>query len=210
MRALSVIIAAALALTGCAGTKVSLYDGEESCFDTATQKTVRCPTGSVAVLNDETGGDIALIDQAFSRGSAKATRASVKNVKPDTLTRKYGRLFEDMPKPPLKIILYFKNDTDLVDDSRSLITSLFDEIKARPGADVEIIGHTDSLGEGDLNDRLSRDRAILVQSLLAGEGLDSKVVAVVAGGRGEREPINNVGMDETFSPLNRRVEVFVK
>ncbi len=210
MRGFPVIIAAVMALTGCASTKVSLYDGEEACFDTALQKNVQCQTGAVAVLNDETGGDIALLDQAYSRGSARATRASVKNAKPEQLKRKYGRLFETMPKPPLKIILYFKNDTDLVDDSRSLISSLFDEIKARPGADVEIVGHTDSMGERELNDRLSRDRAELVQSLLAGEGLDSKVVAVVAGGRGEREPINNIGMDETFSPLNRRVEVFVK
>ncbi len=210
MRGYSVIIAAALALTGCAGTKVSLLDGEESCFDTATQKTVQCPTGSVAVLNDETGGDIALLDQAYSRGSARATRASVKNVKPDRLNRKYGRLFETLPKPPLKLILYFKSETELVDESRALIASLFDEIKARPGADVEIVGHTDSLGELALNDSLSRERAEKVQALLAGEGLDSKVVAVVAGGRGERDPINNVGMDETFSPLNRRVEVFVK
>jgi outer membrane protein OmpA-like peptidoglycan-associated protein len=210
MRSLPVFMAIALGLSGCGGTNVSLYDGEEACFDTATQKNVQCPTGGVAVLNDETGEDLTLLEQANSRSKIKGANTSVKNVSPEKLRAKYGALLDGMPQPPRKIILYFKNDTELVDESRALIAILFDEIKSRPGADVEIIGHTDSLGERDDNDRLSKDRAEKVQTLLAAEGLDSRVVAVDTGGRGEREPINNVGMDEAFSPLNRRVEVFIK
>lgn len=209
MRALPVIIAAALALTGCAGTKVSLYDGEESCFDTATQKTVQCPTGSVAVLNDETGGDIALIDQAYSRGNARAKRASVKNVKPELIRARYGQLFDTMPKPPRLFVFYFDTGSArLPPEARPLVDEMLAEIKLRPGADVVIVGHTDRQDDGTINDRISVGRANALLEQLKAEGLDASIATTA--GRGERDPIDRPDIDGLDSALNRRAEVFVR
>ncbi len=211
MRGCPVIIATALVLTGCAGTKVSLLDGEDTCLDAATQTPVKCATGSLAVLNDRTGGDIALIDQAYSRGSVRATRASFRNVEPEKIGRKHARLFDSVPKAPRKIILYFKKDTDeLVAGSEKAIKLMFDEIRARPGADVEIVGHTSTTGDSQLNDTVSIERALKVKSLLAAAGLDEQVVAVGTAGRGERDPIDKIGIDNVESELNRRAEILIK
>lgn len=209
MRGLPVIIAAALAMTGCASTKVSLYDGEEECFDTAIQKNVQCPTGSVAVLNDETGGDIALIDQPFSRGAARATRASVRNVKPEQIKRRYGKLFDTMPQAPRFFVFYFKTGSDdLPEEAKPIIANMFAEISRRPGVDVNIVGHSDRVGELTLNDKLSLGRADAVKAQLIALGLDGTITTTA--GRGERQPIENPDQDEFESGQNRRVEVFVR
>jgi outer membrane protein OmpA-like peptidoglycan-associated protein len=209
MRAFSVTVAAALALTGCAGTKVALYDGEESCFDTATQKTVQCPTGSVAVLNDETGGDIALIDQAYSRGNARATRASIKSVKPEVLRARYGKLFDTLPKPPRLFVFYFDTGSaSLPPEAKPLVDEMLAEIKNRPGADVVIVGHTDRQGDGPFNDNVSIGRANALLEQLKSEGLDASIATTA--GRGERDPIDRPDVDGLESAQNRRAEVFVR
>jgi outer membrane protein OmpA-like peptidoglycan-associated protein len=105
-------------------------------------------------------------------------------------------------------ILYFKEGTaDLVDESSALLPDLFAEVKTRPGVDIQIVGHTDTVGQEADNDQLSIKRASEVKIMLAQMGLDGEVIR--ATGRGERE-LRDQTPDETTSALNRRVEVYVK
>ena len=81
------------------------------------------------------------------------------------------------------------------------------EVAKRPGADVQVTGHTDTVGsEGD-NDLLSRKRAEEVLGFLASKGFPRTMMSAV--GRGERE-LKVPTADNVSSAINRRVEVIVR
>lgn len=202
MKLRSAILIMGLVLAGCAGTGVTLFPGEKSSDGN------QAPTGSVAVLDPESGGDVAVLDQANSRSGVNRRRVSVKTMSAAQLESRYGDLLSTLPQKPRLFVLYFKEgSTDLVDESNALIPELFNEVKARPGVDVQVVGHTDRVGsEGD-NDQLSKRRAEEIKALLAARGLDASLVR--ATGRGERE-LREPTEDEIASSLNRRVEVLIK
>jgi outer membrane protein OmpA-like peptidoglycan-associated protein len=81
------------------------------------------------------------------------------------------------------------------------------EIAGRPGAEVQVTGHTDTVGSDDDNDKLSLKRAEEIRDLLASKGFDRSIMTAV--GRGERELKLPTG-DNVSSPINRRVEVIVR
>ena len=198
----SVLAFTVLALTGCASTGVSLLPGEIGA-DGKQQE-----TGAVAVLDPENGADVAVLDQANSRTGVNKRRVAMKAIAPDKLNARYGALLATLPQPPRLFILYFKEGTaDLVDESNALLPDLFAEVKTRPGVDIQIVGHTDTVGQEADNDQLSIKRASEVKVMLAQMGLDGEVIR--ATGRGERE-LRDQTPDETTSALNRRVEVYVK
>lgn len=202
MRLLPALALASLAMTGCAGTGVALFPGEVGADGQQNE------TGAVAVLDPETGADMAVLDQANSNSGVRKRHVSMKGVSPDKLNARYGALLGSMPQPPRLFILYFnQGTTDLVEESNALLPELFAEVKSRPGADIQIVGHTDSVGPETDNDSLSIKRAGEVKILLAKLGLDDEIIR--ATGRGERELRENTP-DETASALNRRVEVYVK
>jgi outer membrane protein OmpA-like peptidoglycan-associated protein len=190
------------ALAGCASTGVSLLPGEIGADGKQKE------TGAVAVLDPQNGTDMAVLDQANSRTGVNKRRVVMKSVAPEKLNARYGALLATLPQPPRLFILYFKEGTaDLVDESSALLPDLFAEVKTRPGVDIQIVGHTDTLGQEADNDQLSIKRASEVKVMLAQMGLNGDVIR--ATGRGERE-LRDQTPDETTSALNRRVEVYVK
>jgi OOP family OmpA-OmpF porin len=71
---------------------------------------------------------------------------------------------------------------------------------------IEIIGHTDDVGDDDYNMALSLKRADSVRDYLVGKGLDSS--KVITGGMGETSPIANNSTEEGRAE-NRRVEILI-
>ena len=191
-----------LTLTGCMTTGVSMFPGEIGADGKQRD------TGAVAVLDPENGADVAVLDQANSRTGVNKRHVTMKAVAPEKLNARYGALLATLPQPPRLFILYFKEGTtELVDESSAVLPDLFAEVKARPGVDIQIVGHTDTVGQEADNDQLSIKRASEVKVMLAQMGLDGEVIR--ATGRGERE-LRDQTPDETVSALNRRVEVYVK
>jgi outer membrane protein OmpA-like peptidoglycan-associated protein len=113
-----------------------------------------------------------------------------------------------MPPPPRSYTLYFvEGTTDLTPESRPVLDELKAEIARRPGVDVEVTGHTDTVGSTEDNDALSQRRAQEILNLLTTVGIDRSLMAAV--GRGERE-LRVPTMDNVENPLNRRVEILVR
>jgi len=78
------------------------------------------------------------------------------------------------------------------DDARltgnlSALQVVVDKIKNCGGCDVEIVGHTDSVGSNAYNDALGLKRANAVRNWLVSRGVQASQVAVSS--RGERQPI---------------------
>jgi OOP family OmpA-OmpF porin len=72
--------------------------------------------------------------------------------------------------------------------------------------DIDVVGHTDSIGTEEYNQNLSEERAAAVKSFLTSEGVDGSIID--ASGQGESNPVADNSTDEGRAQ-NRRVEVHV-
>ena len=72
--------------------------------------------------------------------------------------------------------------------------------------DIDIIGHTDSMGSEEYNQGLSERRAMAVKEFLVSAGISSDIIDV--SGRGESEPVASNDTEEGRAK-NRRVEIHV-
>ncbi len=198
MRLRALFFAALLAgLAGCSQDRVLLLPGADG----------QASSGTVAVLSDR-GETRAVINRAYADASVGSAGVDQKVTDAATVEKNYGALIEALPLPPRSFTLYFREGTTfLTEKSRPELVKLFAEIKARPGADVQVVGHTSTLGSREANDRLSLERAKQIAVLLNRRGLDSSLVRVA--GRGERDLLVQTG-DDVRNALNRRVEVLVR
>ena len=78
--------------------------------------------------------------------------------------------------------------------------------KALQVADINVIGHTDSMGSAEYNQGLSERRAMAVKEYMVSEGIDASIIDV--SGKGESAPVASNDTDEGRA-LNRRVEIHV-
>ena len=161
--------------------------------------------GQVAIL--ESGGKptTAIVSEANSRASLGGA-PSIKplgNLKPEEAV-----LVSSLPPPAKSFTLYFlEGTTDMTPESAPVLEQIRAEIAKRPGAEVQVTGHTDTVGSSADNDALSQKRAEEILNLLASKGFDRTIMSAV--GRGERE-LKVPTADNVESPANRRVEVIVR
>jgi outer membrane protein OmpA-like peptidoglycan-associated protein len=80
-------------------------------------------------------------------------------------------------------------------------------VASRPGAEVQVTGHTDTVGSDADNDLLSRKRADEILNWLASNGFARAMMTAV--GRGERQ-LKQPTADNVRNGVNRRVEVIVR
>ena len=105
-------------------------------------------------------------------------------------------------------MLYFEAGGDvLTAESQLEIKAIEREIANRPASEVLVIGHTDTVGSLEANDKLSLKRAAAAREFLIAVGIPKEKIE--AAGRGEREPLVASG-DEVAEPKNRRVEISVR
>jgi len=93
-------------------------------------------------------------------------------------------------------------------DIRPQMRPVLDEIGRNLDASVRVtvVGHTDSTGSDQINDPLSRERAMAVRDYLAARGVPSSRVSIA--GRGSHEPVAS-NDTEAGRAANRRVEIFL-
>jgi outer membrane protein OmpA-like peptidoglycan-associated protein len=115
---------------------------------------------------------------------------------------------EALPGVPASFILYFLEGKDeLTLESKVELDKVFGELKRRPLPDIVVIGHTDTVGGLDYNDKLSRARADRLREMLMELGIPGE--RLQAAGRGKRELL--VPTDDNVSEArNRRVEINVR
>lgn len=193
MRAL-IPVALLLALGGCAtASHVTLLPGEAG-----------MPVGAVAVLDPKSETDLGVIDKE-NMGSTLGGKLQVRPVK----AGKYAALTSVMPPPAHHFTLYFlEGSTTLAPGSEAVLNQMFAELTLRSGAEVQIIGHTDTVGSEADNDRLSLKRATDIRDALVTNNHLSPAITAISG-RGERELLVRTA-DGVNEARNRRVEIVVR
>eukprot|EP01035_Chromulina_nebulosa_P033234 gene33233-44491_t len=117
----------------------------------------------------------------------------------------YSDLLSRVPYAPRTYVLYFvEGSTDLTPESGPILDALRKDISTV--SEVQITGHTDTVGSAESNDALSRDRAVEIRAALVKQGLP--VAAARTTGRGERE-LRIPTSDGVSEGGNRRVEVIL-
>jgi outer membrane protein OmpA-like peptidoglycan-associated protein len=163
--------------------------------------------GQVAILEAGGKANETVVADANSRASLGG-RPSVKPLGNKGLKPAEAALLGELPPPARSFTLYFlEGTTTLTPESAPVIDELRAVIARRPGADVQVTGHTDTVGSDADNDALSQKRAEEILGLLASQGFDRSVMSAV--GRGERELKEATG-DNVGNAVNRRVEVIVR
>jgi len=192
MRAV-VLLAPVLLVAACAAPTALLLPGEDG-----------HPTGAMAVLGKDGGEQVLDHPLASARMSGgRATLRTKKKIKPA-----YQQLVAILPPPLKSFTLYFiEGTTTIVPSSRDMLEQIRVEVARRPGAEVQVTGHTDTTGTEDYNDTLSLQRANEIVGFLVSEGFSRDMLSAV--GRGERDLAVQTG-EGVANAENRRVEVIVR
>ena len=164
--------------------------------------------GEVAILESGGKSGETLVSEANSRASLGSSHPSVRPLGAHGLNARESALVAELPPPAKSFTLYFlEGTTEMTPESVPVLEELRAEIARRPGAEIQVTGHTDTLGSDVDNDTLSQKRAEEILNLLVSKGFDRSIMSAV--GRGERE-LKEPTADNMSNPVNRRVEVIVR
>lgn len=120
----------------------------------------------------------------------------------------FGEVLAARPQLPVTFVLYFEGtSTSLSTESQAQIAKILAAVSSRPVPDISIVGHTDTLGSAESNDRLGLERAQLIAKFIVDSGL--KVIEITVVSRGESD-LQIKTPDETPEPKNRRVEITIR
>jgi outer membrane protein OmpA-like peptidoglycan-associated protein len=177
------------------------------------------PAAYIALLPDADGGVGKVVVQELRSGQQTQLDKPLQAVKldgsgavfrisPVQLHRDFGDVFKNQPVAPASFLLYFKTGgAELNAESVALLPQIVEQIKARAGVDVSIIGHTDTQGKADANTALALRRAEAVEALLKSQGMQAGAVLVESHGESN---LLVPTPDETPEPRNRRVEIVIR
>lgn len=124
------------------------------------------------------------------------------------INSRFGQAMQAQPRTPKSFLLYFEfQSTELTPESKALLPSVLDEVKARPAPDLSVIGHTDGLGEPQYNYELGLRRAREVADMVVKLGIEPKMIDVTSHGQSNPLVVEAKGKGDA---RNRRVEVTVR
>jgi OOP family OmpA-OmpF porin len=106
------------------------------------------------------------------------------------------------------VVLFPRRSAELTDSGKEILAKQLEGARdmLSRASYIEVIGHTDDVGDEAYNQELSEQRAASVRDYLVGAGVDSSKMVTV--GAGESMPIATNKTDEGRAE-NRRVEVMV-
>ena len=187
------VASALLLLGGCVSERVVLLPAPDG---RPTAITVRDSRGEV------------VLDEPFAGVERRGNEFTALKSSETEVKAKFGAALAAQPARPRSFILYFEGGSEtLTAVSAAELTTIKREIAERPASEVMVIGHTDTVGSTDANDKLSQTRAAAVREILVAAGVPAQKIETA--GRGERELLVKSD-DEVAEPKNRRVEISVR
>jgi len=155
------------------------------------------------------GGSVELAEARASTVIAgKAAPTPVKTLSEADAGELFGEVLAALPSAPEHFVLNFQFDSDeLTPESKALLPQVLKAVKGHPVPEVQVIGHTDTVGTSASNITLGLKRAEMIRKQLVDIGLDPTLIETVSHGEADlliKTP------DEVPEPRNRRVEISVR
>lgn len=124
-----------------------------------------------------------------------------------TEVEELGNKYRTSNKMVLKNIYFDFGTSQLTKESNEMLNRLYQTLKKNPEMSIEISGHTDNIGEKEVNQWLSENRAKAVKKWLESKGIDKK--RLIAKGYGETRPLASNDDEKDGRELNRRIEILI-
>jgi OmpA-OmpF porin, OOP family len=168
------------------------------------------PDGKVGAVIVHSATEEQLISKAYAGVDVAKGGAMEKTMDSQaSVQARYGELLAARPPRPMTFTIDFLFDsaTELAPESFATVKKLKAVLATWPAPHLVVVGHTDSAGSQEFNDRLSLRRAQTVAAFLVKEGIPARQVETA--GRGKREPLVPTA-DGVANPMNRRVVITIQ
>jgi OOP family OmpA-OmpF porin len=155
------------------------------------------------------GGSVELAEaRASTVVIGKMAPTPVKTLSEADSAELFGDVLASLPSAPEHFVLNFQFDSDeLTPESKALLPQVLNAVKGHPVPEVQVIGHTDTVGTSASNITLGMKRAEMIRKQLIDIGLDATLIEIVS--HGEADLLVQTA-DEVPEPRNRRVEITVR
>ena len=174
--------------------------------------------GTVVLLPEKDGQSTAIAvmqggERVELRQPYAAARVTLQGVEPyrssqQEVDRQFGAAIAAQPARASTFVLYFVEGKDeFTDESKRLVEQLLADLARRPVPDVLVVGHTDAVGNDQVNDALGQRRADTVRTALIGRGIAAGDIRAIS--RGKRA-LAVPTADGVAEPRNRRVEIIIR
>ncbi|MBI3710924.1 MAG: OmpA family protein [Proteobacteria bacterium] len=166
------------------------------------------PDGTSGAISVDDGRKVVVLDRPYAASQLRSGVAESVDVSEQDVQAAFGPAIAARPILPARFRLYFMLNTDqLTTESEVLYLSVFEDIRRRTVYQVDVVGHTDTVGTRSYNQQLSSQRATTIRDRLVKDGLQPGSITV--SGRGEAD-LALATADEIYEPRNRRVEITVR
>jgi outer membrane protein OmpA-like peptidoglycan-associated protein len=182
-----------LVLTGCAKNYVVLLPDDDG-------------TVGKVQLTSRLGTNV--LDKSHQGSFIRAIEGRSFAVDDDTLNKDFGAALAASPDKAARYVLYFDTgETTLTAASQVDLETIKLALQGRQGADISVVGHTDTVGTRQSNVELGMARARVIAAMIDPAIIDPERVSIVSYGENH---LLVPTPDETDEPLNRGVEVIVR
>jgi len=164
--------------------------------------------GGVGAITVDDGKTVTTLDQPYAAAESRAGSSEPVEESRANVAVIFRRALGAQPILPQHFQLYFiLGSEELTPQSAIAYRSVFDDIKQRPVYQIEVIGHTDTVGDVRTNQRLSLARTAAIRDRLVRDGVEPDAISIA--GRGKLDPIVPTG-DQVAEPRNRCVVITVR
>ena len=164
----------------------------------------------IAAAKAKAEADALAAKEAAAQAEAERARLATEQLRAQLLDQ-FNRILETRDTVRGLVItmgdvLFDSGKYDLRSNAREILAKLSGIVLAHPGLNLDVEGHTDSVGSDDFNQKLSEQRANTVRDYLIGQGLNRDTIT--ARGFGKTAPVET---NDTAAgrQKNRRVELVV-
>jgi len=164
--------------------------------------------GGAGAISVEDGKTVTTLDQPYAAAESRAGSSGPVEESRGNIGVIFRGAMAARPVLPRHFRLYFiLGSNELTPESVVAYRGVFDDIKKRPVYEIEVVGHTDTLGDFRTNQALSLAGSAAIRDRLVRDGIASGAISIA--GRGKRDLIVPTG-DRIAEPLNRCVVVTVR
>jgi peptidoglycan-associated lipoprotein len=164
-------------------------------------------TGAVVVKNKESS---TTLNKPYTYTNVNDETSMIRRTPIDQNKVKdlYQSLLNSEPSKPVIFILYFEdNSINLTKQSMAFIPKILQTAKDREPSEISVIGHTDSKGSSEYNNKLALQRAKTTAKILKASDANLKNLYIKSHGENDPLVLTEDGISEE---KNRRVEIMIR
>jgi outer membrane protein OmpA-like peptidoglycan-associated protein len=140
--------------------------------------------GSSGAITVSDHGRSTTLDRPYAAAEVRSDALARSPTAPGDAQLTFRSAFYSRPIPPHHFRLYFATGTSqLTPASVQAYHAVFDDIHQRPAYQIEVIGHTDTVGAQAYNQALSLQRAAAIRDRLTRDGIAPQAISIAGRGK---------------------------